>query len=165
MSAVGFAQVSIVGEAGIRQIAIIDQARLFDDSLFGKQTTREFQQKTEVLAQENDTIASAFEKEELELAEARSTLSVEEFRIRAEDFDTRVKASRAAQDQKLRELNQFILEQRARFFEAARPILLQIMQENNIDAILSRDAILLFRDNIDITNQVIAILDERLPIE
>ena len=162
---ISFGQSTEPSNIPIGSIAIVDQIELFDRSLFGQKASADFQRLSTELSEENDQIAKSFEEEERQLAADRSALSKEEFQSRAEDFDARVKASRTAQDQKLRELNQFVLEQRARFFDAARPVLLQIMQENGIDAILARDAILLFRDNIDITDQVIAILDERLPIE
>ena len=161
----GFAQESAAGDIELSAIAVIDQNRLFEETRFGRNATLEFQRLSAQLTEENTQITTAFEAEEKQLADERATLSKEAFSEQAQDFDARVKASRAAQDQKLRELNQFVLQQRATFFEAARPVLLQIMQEKNIDAILTREAILLFRDNIDITDEAIAILDQRLPIE
>ena len=144
-------------------VAVIDQNRLFDQTNFGRAARDELQMRSRDLVAENSQIASDFEEEERLLAAERATLTPEEFRAKASDFDARVKESRAQQDAKLLELNNFLIEKQQQFFEAARPILLEILNENSIDVVLSRDSVLLAGEGVDITDLAIRVIDERLP--
>ena len=157
-----FAQ-SIAGSD--RSIAVIDQTRLFEQSLFGQRVAQEFQSRSAELSQENTEIAAQFQDEEAELVEQRKTVSSEEFQILADDFDTRVKRSRTEQDTKLRELNEFAISKRAEFFAAMEPILLSFLQERGIDIVLDRGTVILASEGTDITTLAIELANQRLRLE
>ncbi len=149
----------------VNRVAIIDQARLFEQSKFGLAAREELQLRSDALIEENRIIVEGFEKEEQQLVIDRQNLAPEEFREKADAFDARVRASRREQDAKLQELGNFLSQKQQQFFEEARPILIAIIQERGIDVVLSRESVLLSGQGVDITDLAIQRIDETLPNE
>jgi Skp family chaperone for outer membrane proteins len=138
---------------------LLDQDRLFAQSQFGQRVLAELRQLSAELTDENQSITSALMAEELALTEARATLSPEEFRARADDFDARVEAIRAEQEDKSRELQRRNEAEQLLFFETALPVLLAMMQDLGIEAILDARAVILGNDALDVTDLAIERLD------
>ena len=78
----------------------INQERLLTDSAGGKALLAQEQQARNQLVAEARRIDTSFEAEELELTELRAELEPDEFRELADDFDERVVAARAGQDER-----------------------------------------------------------------
>ena len=153
-------------EANLGQsIAVIDPTRLFEQSDFGQSILKEFQERSEALSLENTAITRSFTAEEADLVEQRKLLPAEEFRPLAEDFDTRVKKSRVEQDQKLKDLNEFVVTKRGEFFDAFQPLLLQFVRSEGIEIVLERNTVIFSAQGADITNKAIALANQRLRIE
>ncbi|MCF1710004.1 OmpH family outer membrane protein [Tabrizicola sp. J26] len=147
------------------EILTVDQDRLYSGSRFGQKILAEIETELRALQTENRKIESDLEAEEQELTGKRSTLKPEEFRKLADEFDTKVKQIRAARDAKERDIGlQRDLAQK-KFFNAAVPILADIMRERGASAILDRKAVLLSFERIDITEIAIARIDAQLASE
>lgn len=144
------------------EILTIDQERLYTGSKFGQKILAEIDAQVRTLQTENRTIESDLETEEKALTEKRPTLSAEEFRKQANEFDAKVKQIRSARDAKERDIGlQRDLAQK-KFFNAAVPILAAIMRERGASAIVDRKAVLLSFERIDITEIAIARVDAQL---
>lgn len=143
-------------------VLTIDQDRLFAESLFGKAVNAAFRAQSEAHIAENRKIEAQLSAEELDLTNERPTLLPADFAKMAKDFDTKVSGIRSAQDNKSRNLTKQLDEDRARFFEAARPVLAQLMAERGAVAIIDKRAVFLGFDAIDLTDAAIARLDEVL---
>ena len=142
------------------QFGILDQDRLFNESRLGQQILTEIRANERQLEAENQQIFDQLEAEELALTEQRTSLTPEAFRALADAFDARVetiRTERAASAQALFAAN----EQRAQqFFDAALPILLQMMADEGILALLNPDVLVLgIVDELDITDRAIERLD------
>lgn len=143
-------------------LVTLDVERLFADSQWGKRFTADLEADSRALQAENRKIEAALTTEEKELTEKRKSLPAEEFRALAADFDTRVTGIRQAQVDKVRELQARPDEERARFFEAARPIIGEVMTAQGAVAILDIRAVFLSVSSVDVTDEVIAAVDARL---
>ncbi len=144
------------------EILTIDQERLYTGSKFGQNILAEIDAQLRTLQTENRTIEADLEAEEKALTDQRPTLAPEEFRKRANDFDAKVKQIRSARDAKERDIGlQRDLAQK-KFFNAAVPILAEIMRERGASAIVDRKAVLLSFERIDITEFAIARIDAQL---
>ena len=143
-------------------ILTIDQERLFSQSLWGKRAAQAVEEAANTLAAENRRIEAEFEAEERELTELRPGMSDEEFRARADAFDARVVEVRRERDAKEQELSQLRDLERQRFFNAAVPVLAEILQSRGAVAILDNRSIFIASDAIDVTDELIARLDETL---
>ena len=143
----GFAQSSIL---------TIESDRLFSQSSFGQRIEDEIEAEGRVLASEIRWIAADLSAEEEALTKRRAELSPQEFRVLADTFDKKVSEIRIAQDTKARSLNTLRDEARARFFDAARPVLASLLRERGAVVILERSSVFVSANAIDITEQAIA---------
>lgn len=155
------AQQQTLGPSG-SAVVTLDQDRLFAESMFGRAVTARSDAEAQALAAENRKIEAALEAEERDLTLRRKSLPVTDFRTLADAFDVKAEELRTAQTAKSRALGRRLEEERKLFFEAALPILGALMTERGAVAILSRDAIVLSFDRIDITESAIVRLDAEL---
>lgn len=140
-------------------ILTIDSERLYADSAYGEQTTREIEALGAELTAENRRIEEELTAEERMLTERRSTMTAVEFRELADAFDQKVEEIRAEQDAKTRDLNRLLEERQVAFLNAAAPVLEQLMREAGAAVILERRSVFLSANAIDITQTAINRLD------
>ena len=143
-------------------ILTIDQDRLFSESRFGKAVSAEYRQKTEEHIAENRRIEAQLETEERDLTLLRGKTPAVDFEKLAADFDAKVEGIRSAQDGKSKAMTKQFDADRQRFFEAAKPVLGQLMSERGAGAIIDKRAIFLGFESIDLTDAAIARLDQVL---
>jgi Skp family chaperone for outer membrane proteins len=144
------------------QILTLDQNRLFSEALYGKALTARSLAATQNLASENSQIEADLAAEEASLTTRRPTLTAADFAKLAADFDQKVERIRAAQDAKDKQLVTDRDAGRKQFFEAASPVLAELMRSLGAYAILNRGSVLLSFDSIDVTDRAIAALDARI---
>lgn len=154
----------VPGEAqqlGLPKSAIltVETDRMFAGSAFGRRIASEIDSQSARLSAENRRIESELTVEELELTQARSEMEPEAFRALADAFDEKVQATRAAQDAKVRALNQIGDVARVEFLQAARPILEELMRESGAGVILERASVFLSANATDITDLAIDRID------
>jgi Skp family chaperone for outer membrane proteins len=143
-------------------ILILNQERLFAQSLYGQRIQRELEDASARLAAENRRIEAELTEEELALTELRATTEPDAFREMADAFDTRVEAIRAAQEAKARDLTGQADAAQVQFFERVAPILLDIVRDRGAAVLMDSRAVLLSADRVDVTETAIAAIDERL---
>lgn len=141
------------------QVLTVDSQRLFADSAFGRRVADQIETRGAALAQENQRIAAELSAEERELTELRSELSVDEFRVLADAYDTKVQETRRAQISKSDELDSFAAQQEGAFLVAAAPVLEALMREAGAVMVLEKDRVLLSATAIDVTEIAIARID------
>lgn len=144
------------------ELRTLDQDRLFRESRFGQRVSRQLEEASRALAAENRRLESELVARERELTELREEMSPEEFGPLAEEFDTRAEEIRSTQEEKSRAITRRNEAERQRFFEAAVPILRDLLEEMGAVAILDSRAVVLASRRIDITDEAIARLDATL---
>ena len=137
------------------EVVTISSDRLFTESQFGQRVLREIEQEGALLGEENERIVAELSTEEKTLTEKRSELTPEEFRPLAEAFDIKVQSHREGQRAKLDALARLSEDSRQQFYELARPVLIDILQESGGSIILERSSVLLSSDASDITDVAI----------
>lgn len=147
---------------GAAPFLTVDQDRIFSESLWGKRVLAEIETASTDLQAENRKIEAALTTEEKTLTDRRPGLAPDEFRKLADDFDSRVVGIRQAQEGKAADLTRKRDEERQAFFQAALPIMGEVMRERGAVAILDNRAIFLSVRAIDATDDIIARLNERL---
>ncbi|MBT8411559.1 MAG: OmpH family outer membrane protein [Octadecabacter sp.] len=156
------AQTTEAPAPGVGGILVLDQDGLLRGSSFGQRIQGELEAASQALAAENRRIEAQLSAEELDLTERRATMSPEEFRPLAEEFDERVEAIRAAQEAKSRDLTDQAEAAQARFFEMAFPILLDIVQSRGASVLMDNRAVLLSAETVDITALATARINAQL---
>lgn len=143
-------------------ILTLDQERLFAQSSWGKRAIAETEAESRALQAENRKIEAALTAEEKALTERRAELAADEFRKLADEFDTRVTGIRQAQDTKARAIAEERERERQAFFDAALPLMGQVMAERGAVAILDNRAIFLSVRAIDATDDMLARIEADL---
>lgn len=141
-------------------ILTISSDRLFVESAFGKRVAREVEEAGSALAAENREIEAELTAEEKALTAQRPGMDPEAFRELADAFDAKVQEIRRTQEAKARELTQKSEAERVIFFQAVRPVLVEIMRETGASVILERSSVFLSANATDITDLAIARIDE-----
>ncbi|MCB1388850.1 MAG: OmpH family outer membrane protein [Rhodobacteraceae bacterium] len=138
---------------------ILDQDRLLRGSQLGQQILEGIRAAESRLAAENQRLFDQLAAEERALTDARATLSADEFRARADAFDARVESIRTERAQASQDLTQWSEREAQRFFDAALPVLVQMMNDEGLLALLKPDTLILGSDWLDITDAAIARID------
>ena len=162
-SAIGFAQTPPQPPSeSLASFRLLDQDRLFRDSALGQQVLAQIRAAEAALEAENQALFDQLAAEERALTEARATLTPEDFRARADAFDARVEAIRDERADRSRALAQANEAAAQRFFNAALPVLVQMMNETGVQALLKPDVMILGPDWLDVTADAVARLDSAL---
>lgn len=143
-------------------VLTVDQERLFDESQWGQRALRRLEERGSQIAEENDRLADQLSAEESQLTSQRSALEPAEFRRLAEAFDARATTIRRERAQMVQQLNADAESDRRAFFQAALPIMGEVMEERGAAAVLDRRTVFVSLDAIDITSDLIERLDQRL---
>ena len=149
-------------QANPPQILTLDQDRLYSESLYGKAVEAKSLAATTDLATQNRKIEADLSAEESALTLRRATLSAADFAQLAAEFDARVESIRAAQEGKAKQLSLDRDTGRKQFFDAAVPVLADLMRLMGAYAILNRSSVVLSFDSIDVTDRAITALNTQL---
>ena len=144
------------------QILTLDQDRFDGGSKFGQALEAKAFAATQALAAENRKIEADLAAEEATLTEKRAGVTAEAFAALADAFDAKVEKIRAAQQAKATALKTDQDARRKQFFDAAVPVLADLMRQAGAYAILNHDAVVLSFDSIDVTTRAIAAIDAKL---
>ena len=140
-------------------VRLLDMERLLTESQAGRALLDDLEAAERALEAENQSLADDLSREERELTALRPELSPEEFRARADDFDRRVEIIRSERARLAQELAQRYDREAQRFFDAALPVLEELMQDQGITALLRPEAVIIAADWLDVTAMAIERLD------
>jgi Skp family chaperone for outer membrane proteins len=143
-------------------VVILNQERVFAESLFGQRVQQELEAASAELAAENREIETALLEEERQLTDMRATMSAEEFRPLADEFDQRVEEIRAAQTARLRTLTALADRARQAFIELTTPILRELLQDRGASAVIDSRVVLYAAEGADITEAALERIDALL---
>ena len=90
-------------------------------------------------------------------------MAPEAFEVKVADFEKKVQSYQIARQEKLRKLDQMVQVARAKILEEVKPIINDYAKELGITVILEKNAVILSADDMDMTKQVIKILNKNLP--
>jgi Skp family chaperone for outer membrane proteins len=146
-------------------VLTVDSERLFADSAYGQGVAREIEARGAEIAAENRRMEAELAEEERALTERRAEMDAAAFRAAADAFDARVTRIRREQDAKARALGQRGEAARRAFFEAAQPVLQQIMIEAGAAVIVEQRSVFMSLEVIDITDIAIERLNATIAPE
>lgn len=142
-------------------IVTVDQEALFLRSKWGRRVQQELGSRSRTVAADNERIFNELSAEESAMTELRKTLSAEDFRKRAQAFDTRVTSVRTEREIAARELTTLAEAERQAFFRIVAPLIGQEMRDRGALVALDPRTILFSAESIDVTAQVISMVDQQ----
>lgn len=143
----------------VSPILTLDRERLYAETEFGQRVSQELEAASNALAAETRRIEAALEEEEKSLTAQRETLTPEEFRKLADDFDEKVQSLRSEREQAQSNMQSQMETAQLDFFNRIGPVLGQLVRERGAVLIVDRRAVLLAAANVDITDAAILRID------
>ena len=144
------------------ELFTVDMTKLLRSSEFGKNIIAANNLARKKLQSENEELEKKLLLEEKELSELRKTLSVEEFRPKALEFDKRVSIIRAEQGKKEEILNKKVRKEETDFFKRIYPLLYEILIERGGLILVDQRNIILWDNSVDITDVAIQAINQAL---
>lgn len=144
------------------ELFTVDMTKLLRSSEFGKNIIAANNIARKKLQSENEELEKKLLLEEKELSELRKTLSVEEFRPKALEFDKRVSAIRTEQGKKEEILNKKVRKEETDFFKRIYPLLYEILIERGGLILVDQRNIILWDNSVDITDDAIQAINQAL---
>ena len=144
------------------ELFTVDMTKLLRSSEFGKNIIAANNIARKKLQSENEELEKKLLLEEKELSELRKTLSVEEFRPKALEFDKRVSKIREEQGKKEEFLNKKVRKEETDFFKRIYPLLYEILIERGGLILVDQRNIILWDNSVDITDDAIQVINKAL---
>jgi len=138
---------------------VIEQDRLLTDSLYGQDIIARNESEAQALREESQQLDRAFEEEERQLTGRRAELPPAEFREMADAFDAKVVRARREQEAKAGALSRRVETRQRDFFRRVGPVLLEILEETGAVAVFDQRDVLISKQDLNITDEVIKRLD------
>ncbi len=164
MMALGAVSSVVAQDAGVvtASVVVVDTDELYRATLLGQRITADLEERARALQAENDKITAALTAEEQQLTESRPTMSVEDFRAAAAEFDERVQGIRRSRDAAIAAFEADRDAGPRLFLEQVRNVLGDLMLERGAVAVLDQRIVFLSLSSVDITQSAIARIDETL---
>ena len=140
----------------------VDMTKLLRSSEFGKNIIVENNIARQKLQNENEELERKLLLEEKALSDLRKTLSSEEFRPKALEFDKRVTIIRTAQSEKEENLNIIARKKESDFFKSIYPLLYELLLERGGLILVDQRNIILWDNSVDLTDEAIKTINQVL---
>ena len=140
----------------------LDMSKLIKQTKIGKKIILEDNISRQKLQSENEKLEAELLLEEKELSEIRETLTADEFRLKAQEFDKKVTIIRTEQGQKEQDL---IVENRkneSEFFKKIYPLLYGLLLERGGSILIDQSNAILWDSSVDLTIDAINSIDRVL---
>lgn len=143
-------------------VLVLDPDELFSNSAWGRRMQAELNEIGQQISVENARLEAQFKAEEAALSEARATMTPEEFRDAATDFDARAQEVRRERANALLQLQQRADREKEAFLEGALPVLAGLMEERGVSVVLDRRVVFLAAGAVDVTRDLVGQVDKAL---
>ena len=144
-------------------IGIIDINKVLTESKAAIDATKQIEKIQKNSEEESKSEDDLIIKERERLIEQQSVMAPEAFEIKVADFEKKVQTYQIERQEKLRKLDQMVQIARAKILEEVKPIINEYAKELGITVILEKNAVIMSADEMDMTDQVIKILNKNLP--
>ncbi len=146
-------------------VVIVDMDRVFNESAAGRQAATELQGRVQALQARATTLQQQLtsEAQAIQQGQQNNTLTGQALEQRAQAFGQRQQAAQqelGRSEEELGRARNFVLQQ---LDQAAQPIITQVMRERNAQVALRKEATLQHSAALEVTNDVIARLNQSLP--
>tara|TARA_R110002020_G_scaffold36409_16_gene109427 strand:- start:1349 stop:1972 length:624 start_codon:yes stop_codon:yes gene_type:complete len=143
-------------------VLTVRSEQVFLRSAYGQRIESDYKSVLDVVATENRRIEAELTAEEQDLTRKRDTMEHAEFSALAQEFDTKVREIRRERDMALAGANQTYEASRAQFWEDVRPVMVSVLADSGAAVMVERQSVIASADAIDVTDDVVARIDEVL---
>lgn len=141
----------------------IDFTKVLNSSKSGATAQKKLQQKLKNDAQKFKKLEETIRKEESEIISLKKTITAEEYKKKVETLRKKVADLQKDKQNSFKNISQSRNKMRQELLKAVNPILKKYMEDNKIRIIVDKKAVVLGDTSLEITDQIITILNKNLP--
>ena len=145
-------------------IGVVDRQQIIRDSLAGENVRNEFEAKEKFYREEISARENGLRAQQEELARQRTILTPEAFAARETEFANRVEQLQRDVNERNKKLENMLAYGMQQIDVAAIQIIAEIAQEKKYTLVLDKTQLLMVAKTYEFSNEVIAVLNERLPV-
>ena len=140
----------------------IDFKKVLNESKAGAEAQKILKKKLENEAKKFEKQEAELRKQEKEIISQKKLITNEEFKKKIEDLRKKVADLQKKKQQTFTNISKTRSEAKQKLLKAVKPIMKKYMEENKIKIVLDKGAVLLGDSTLEITSQIIDILNKEL---
>jgi len=145
-----------------QNIVFADLDKIIKNSDAGKKIITHFLNENKILLNEFETIKNEIKKKEQSLISQKNLLAEDEYLKKIDSLKKEVNNFNSMSSKKSKALNDFKIMVSNSFKKEINKILKEFSEKNKIDLIISSNQILIGKSNIDVTNDLLIIVNKKI---
>ena len=141
----------------------IDFYKVLNNSKAGSQVQIKLKEKFVLKTKKYKKLENDIRKNESEIISQKKALSPEEYQKKVEALRKKVADLQKNKQKSSVDISKSREDARSTLLKKINPIIKKYMAENKIELVIEKKSVILGNSNLEITNQIIAILDKELP--
>ena len=154
-----FSKISLSHE---KTIVYIDLNKIMNNSIAGKSITSQLENNHKKNISKFKNIEEELKKEEAEIISQKNVITKEEFEKKIIDLRDQANKFRKERNDNINNLNNQRLEATSKMITLVRPILSEFSDKNSISLIIDKKNIIIGKTLLDITDDILKIVDEKI---
>lgn len=142
---------------------VVDYQRILRDAKAARSIREQIEERREAYLSQLSTEEKRLHEADRELAQQRSVLSAEVFASRRREFEQQVLEVQRLTQERRRELESISTAALNEVRQAVIEVMGKLADSRGFNLVLPSSGVLLFSPEIDLTDEVLALLDKRLP--
>ena len=143
-------------------IVFIDINFIFNESLFGKDFNKKLDENSSKLNLKIKDFKIEIDNKKKDLLNKKNLLSEIEYNQKIKDLEENIQQYNLTINTEKDKLEKYKVKIRQEFFQYLLPLLEEYSKKNSISLILKKDSILLGKNSIDITDEIVKIFNEKI---
>lgn len=140
----------------------IDFSKVLNNSKAGADAQKKLKKKFEIDSKKYSSEEVSLRKQETDIISQKKMITNEEYQIKIEALRKKVAEHQIKKKKAFNNIAKARGEAKKSLLEAVNPIIKKYMAENNIKLILDKKSVLMGDSNLEITNQIISILNKEI---
>ena len=145
-----------------QNIVFADLDKIIKNSDAGKKIIDHFLNENKILLNEFESIKNEIKKKEQALISQKNLLAEDEYSKKIDNLKIEVNNFNSMSNKKLKELNDLKILVSNSFKKEINKVLKEFSEKNKIDLIISSNQILIGKSNIDVTNDLLIIVNKKI---
>ena len=143
-------------------LILIDLDYVFKNSNVGKKINETSISKKEALIKNKNKIEAKLEKQKNDIMSKKNVLDKKEFEAKVISHQKEIKDYQIKMNNDLKKVNDEFIKKNIEFKKKVDQLLIEYSKENNIDLIVSKNSVVLSNTKIDMTKQILEIVNNKI---
>ena len=144
------------------KIAFIDMDFIFKNSLAGKSINKQIDEINDKSIKKLKKMEDEIKKDDENIVSQKNILSEEEIKSKVSDLNKKLKEYQKERQNLNNLINKEKINATSKLLENLKPILSDYSRENSISLVLEKKNIIIGKNNLNITEEIISLLDQKI---